>query len=157
MARRCSFCEHSQRAELEKMLIQGTATQTEIARKLGVTQGAISQHMKHHLAGEVEPELPEIEVIHAKDTIDSIRELVASAERIKEKAEKTGKLTTALAAVRELTRLIELMAKIEQRIDRPNQINIHANPDYLQFRNAVIQALEPYPEAKQALLARLST
>ncbi|MGB4783228.1 MAG: terminase small subunit [Candidatus Acidiferrum sp.] len=44
--------------------------------------------------------------------LGQLRELNAQAQRLKEKAEREGDLRTALAAVRELCRIVELMAKL---------------------------------------------
>ena len=70
--------------------------------------------------------------------------------RIATKAEEMGDLRTALAGVRELTRIVELMAKLRGEIEQ-KEINIYLNPEWIKLRAVIINVLEPYPDARLKL------
>jgi hypothetical protein len=74
---------------------------------------------------------------------------------ILQKAEESGDLKTALLGIREARGCLELLAKVEGQLsDRP-QINILINPEWIQLRTQIINSLEPYPEAKEAVINAL--
>ncbi len=56
--------------------------------------------------------------------MEQLRDLTSEAQRLKEKAETEGDFRTALAAVRELCRIVELVAKLRGEIDGCNEINV---------------------------------
>ena len=56
--------------------------------------------------------------------MDQLRNLTSEAQRLKEKAETAGDYRTALAAVRELCRIVELVAKLRGEIDGRSEINV---------------------------------
>ena len=46
--RRCKVCTHPQRAEIEKMLLEGKSYD-EIREKFGISQATLSRHFKKHM------------------------------------------------------------------------------------------------------------
>ena len=60
-------------------------------------------------------------------------------------------LRTALAAVRELARIVELQAKLAgDLIDAPT-VNVTLGADWTDMRAAILSALDLYPEARVAV------
>jgi hypothetical protein len=53
-----------------------------------------------------------------------LRSLTVEAQRLKEKAETAGDFRTALAAVRELCRIVELVAKLRGELNERPEINV---------------------------------
>ena len=76
-----------------------------------------------------------------------------SADR--RKAETAGDLRTALAGIRELVRIVELTAKMIGELDERPQVNVLVAPEWLTVRAALLDALRPYPDARQAVASRL--
>jgi hypothetical protein len=73
----------------------------------------------------------EAEVIsHADTLVADLNELVMKSRELRDKAEAGGDLRTALAAIRELTRLIELRARIagELKDSQVNVLNVQLDP-----------------------------
>ena len=72
-------------------------------------------------------------------------------------AEEAGDLRTALQGVREARGCLETLAKIEGQI-REQSINIYQqnvlvnHPEWIELRALIISALEPYPEAREAVV-----
>jgi hypothetical protein len=66
-------------------------------------------------------------------------------------AEEDGDYRTALIGIRELVRIIELMAKLRGEITEQQTVNILVNPQWVCLRSTILKALEPYPEARVRL------
>jgi len=79
--------------------------------------------------------------------------LKAEAKRIGKKAEAGGDLRTALAGIREMTRLVELMAKVSGELQ--DTINLVTAPEWERTRARILAALEPYPEARASVVRAL--
>jgi hypothetical protein len=72
------------------------------------------------------------------------------------KAEQSGNFTTAIAAARELARLIELQGRLSHEIDTAPQLNIMFSPTLIALQNTMMAALVEHPAAKQAVLLALT-
>ena len=64
------------------------------------------------------------QIFESGTLIEQLRRLTVEAQRLKEKAETAGDFRTALAAVRELCRIVELVAKLRGEIDGRAEINV---------------------------------
>ena len=81
---------------------------------------------------------------------DQIQWLRSKALNIAKKAEEMQDYRTALAGIRELTRIIELMAKL--RGDLNNQpVNVILSPQWIELRTRIVSTLEEFPEARARL------
>jgi len=102
------------------------------------------------------PELKaEIEGDLGNDTLAEVRDLKVKAVKILDTAEGAGDLKTALLGIREARGCLELMFKAEGRIQERPQVNILINPQWIELRTLIVKALEPYPEAKRAVVNAL--
>ena len=71
-------------------------------------------------------------------------------------AQQEGDRKTALAGVREATRLLEVEAKLRGQIDSSTTINIGITPQFVLIQQNILQALAPYPEARDAVVRTLT-
>lgn len=94
----------------------------------------------------------EIEGDIANDTLAEVRDLKARALSILTKAEGAGDLKTALLGIREARGCLELVFKAEGRIQEQPQINVLVNPQWVELRTLIVKALEPYPQAREAVV-----
>jgi hypothetical protein len=62
---------------------------------------------------------------------------------------------TALAAIAQARRNLELIAEIAKELDRTPTINLALNPEWLEIRGVIIAALEPHPTARDSVLRAL--
>lgn len=69
-----------------------------------------------------------------------------------QEAEKSGDLRTALAAVREARNNISLLAELRGQLDRRPTLNLQVNAEWIEVRSAIVQALEPYSDAREAVV-----
>src|SRR4029077_20324690 len=108
MSRKCSVCNHDRRQEIEHMLLRGESHRA-VAQQFNVPRGEVARHLKHASTALAEArKLREIE--DGKSILLQLRELNFQAEQLKARADRAGDYRTALAAVREKTRLVELEA-----------------------------------------------
>ena len=147
----CTICSHEDRCEIDRALVGGTAKRR-IAADFSVSESAVWRHFREHLpellsrayeaeqAAEADKLLTDISRIH-------VRTLVMLQE-----AEKSGDLRTALAAVREARNNISLLAELRGQLDRRPPLNLQVNAEWIEVRSAIVQALEPYSGAREAVV-----
>ena len=83
--------------------------------------------------------------------LSQVKHLQTRALTILDKAEGAGELRTALGAIREARGNLELLAKLLGELDeRP--VNVIISPEWLELRTVIVGALEPYSEARGAVL-----
>jgi hypothetical protein len=93
---------------------------------------------------------------HAETLLDKVRALEAHAREIGQRAEQAGDLRIALGAVRELTRITELQARLAGELLDAPVINISLSTDWIAMRTAMLAALTPFPDARVAVALALS-
>jgi hypothetical protein len=102
------------------------------------------------------PELKaEVEGIIGTDTLAEVRALKTRAMDILDQAQKAGDLKTALIGIREARGCLETCLKAEGQIDDRPQINITLNAEWIALRTTIITALEPFPDARRAVIDAL--
>ena len=188
MSRPCSICSHSERLEIDRLLLRGESYR-KIAERFGLSMGSISRHREAHIGTDLrdvrevmiqarEEALAEIkgeakardmeevkaEVITeargviasrlelCRDHFGQLRVLRERAAIALEKAEGSENHKIALQAIRELRELVRLWGELEGKLQSQPQINILVDPQWIELRTVIIQALDPYPQAKEAVV-----
>jgi hypothetical protein len=171
LTRTCTICKHSQKDDIDTALI-GNGTFRYISEKYNVSTGALQRHKKEHLihrlaevqkakdvalnkfAEKAAHEARE-EIDHSGDMLTQIQDLGKRALSLLNQAEESGDLRTALAGIKEARGCIELLAKIEGRLDDRPQVNINLSSQWIKLRATIINVLQPYPAARQAVIDAL--
>jgi len=93
VSRRCKICSHSQRAEIEKLLLQG-ATYEAVSERFGVAVGTISKHFRNHMPRLImdEEELKQLYERHRVRQIDLAEELYRQIDRLEELYQRLAKV-----------------------------------------------------------------
>jgi hypothetical protein len=107
MARPCSICSDSRRAEVNAALTDGR-TLRDVSKQFRISVSSLHRHTRAHLGRQ----LAEVAVAEAGTLLDRVAKLSRESARLGRKAEEAGDLRTALAAIRELTRLAELSGRL---------------------------------------------
>ena len=126
-----------------------------VAKRFGIDAATVSRY-RQRLPAKLVQAKAAAEVSNADDLLVKIQNLETEAHRIKTKAEQAGDLRTALAGIRELTRIVELVARIRGEIDEHTTVNILVQPQWVNIRAVILQALEPFPESRVAVASALS-
>lgn len=157
MGRACSVCDHPERESIDAALVCRDSYR-DIGNRYSLTTSALSRHLRQH----VSPALAAVDAKRATEEgaaslLDRVEDLVGRTERILSAAESEGKVTAALAAVREMRGLLELLGKASGELDTRPQVtlNLLASPEWIDVRAALFAALHGYPDARAAVSGRL--
>ena len=123
MPRVCTVCSHPERQAIDAALIQSTPNRR-IASQHTLNEAAIRRHAASHLPAALSLASAAANVAHADDLIAQVHKLAADAQRIATAAEASKDFRTALAGVRELTRIVELLAKLRGDINEGSTVNV---------------------------------
>ena len=120
MARKCVICGDPRVAEIDAALLENTGYR-EIAKRFEASESAIFRHQARHLpavlakAADVRASVGEL--MAGDNLVQKVRDLETAANRIATAAEAAGDLRTALTGLREIARIVELMARLTGRLD----------------------------------------
>lgn len=156
MPRICTICTHADRATLDAALVEGTA-ETQIAALFRVSPDAVARHKANHLPALLVKARAATEIANADDLLAAVRDLQQRALTILDTAESSKDFKTALQAIREARACLELLAKLMGELDDRPTVNLLIAPEWLAVRGALLAALLPYPDARAAVAAHLST
>src|SRR5919106_5897119 len=156
MPRACTICSHEQRFDIEELLATRQSTYRGIARKYGVSEDAVSRHVKaghvsHLLALAADAE----RAARADTLLDRIEALHSRTLAILEAVEGADEHGTALAAIREARRNLELIGEVSQELDRAGTINLELTVEWQEVKAVLVNTLASYPEAQQAVFNAL--
>jgi hypothetical protein len=122
MPRRCSVCIHPDRQQIDQAIVSGNSYRT-VAQQFTISRDAVVRHRRHLSVALAKP-LNSEQISPPETLLGQLEELKSEAQRLKQKAEGDGDYRTALAAVRELCRIVELVAKLCGQIDSHTETKI---------------------------------
>jgi hypothetical protein len=149
--RSCTICEHAKREDIDCALV-GDASNRAVASLYDVSEASVRRHKANHLPAKLVMAAKAEEVAQADDLLEQVRNLQARTLAILEAAEHTHQHRTALSAIREARGNLELLAKLLGELDERPVLNLHVSPEWLELRAVIVGALEPYSEARGAVL-----
>jgi hypothetical protein len=111
MGRPCSICSHPGRGEIDKALVSGQPFRG-ISRRFAASPDAMERHAKAHLPKALAKAKGAAEEAYGDSLAEKVRALETHADRLRAQAEKDQDIRAALAAVKVLTDLVELLLKV---------------------------------------------
>jgi hypothetical protein len=154
VTRVCTICTHEDRREIDRLLVARSESYRDIARQYAVSKDAVSRHTKEHLPELLVKAHEAEEAARADELLMDVRRIQARTLLALKRAEDAHDWLTMLRAVREARENIRLLGELRGKLDtRP--INIHLHPEYVEVRALVVQALEPFPAARNAVVRAL--
>ena len=145
------MCDHPERHSIDEALVTG-APYRSVAKRFERSESAVYHHKTEHLRAHLLKAKEVEEAARADDLLDQVRNLQAHALDILERAEKAGDLRTALAAISQARGNLELLGKLAGELDERPVVNLNVSPEWLELRAVIVGALEPYSEARGAVL-----
>jgi len=111
----------------------------------------VRHHLKEHL-----PELLALardveRYARADSLLDRVEDLQRRTEEALAKAEEAENLFATFRGISEMRRNLELIGEVTKELNRTPTLNLQLNPQYIAVRTAIVQAVEPYPEAREAI------
>lgn len=154
----CSVCGHAARVEIDKHLVDGVRTTSDLARSFSLSRQALLRHKENHVTKAIraaaERDRQDTGERHEAGLLDQARDLHRKALGLMAKAYQTGDIRTAIAGLNAATKLLELQGRFLGQIGGDTTVNIAMN-DFRTLQVGIVAALEPYPDAKRAVLLAL--
>ncbi|MFN2489375.1 MAG: hypothetical protein ABR529_06510 [Actinomycetota bacterium] len=135
-----------------------------IAREWQLSEDSVRRHKLRHLlppvnhAKAARRAVPPDVVNHALkeaerpfDYVRITRSLLSQAVAVLQMAKSKEHILGATSAIREATRCVELLARLEGELQTNTQVNVLVAPEWVSLRSVLLAALAPYPEARAAV------
>ncbi len=148
---RCKACNFPGHEEHDKALLSGKLSDSDYAQMVGCSHKSIARH-RPHIVKEIAQSAKAQAVLTADELFQSVQDEAAVVRELREAARTQGDIELALKAVDRALKCIELYAKVQGLIKDQPTINILVNPQWVELRTLIIQSLEPFPEAKEAVV-----
>jgi hypothetical protein len=127
MPRTCTTCTHPHRDEIDRRLLDGAPLRN-IAKQFSVSSASLFRHNKH-ISKTLSHTRQEAEILRADGLMEHLNHLTAEAARLKQKAEQAKDYRTALAGVREMSRLLELVMRLAVEMqERTSEFDFDGRP-----------------------------
>src|SRR5215208_1981001 len=127
MPRRCTVCDHPERHSIDEALVTG-ASYRSVAKRFRLSESAAYRHKTEHLPTHLLKAREVEQVAQADGLLDQVRNLQTHALDILERAEQTGDLKTALAAISQARGNLELLGKLAGQLDERLVVNLNISP-----------------------------
>ena len=154
MSRPCTVCTHKRIKAIDEALVAGETFRA-LSRQYELSRDALRRHKNDHLPATMVKAQGVVEMVQGDNLLDQLTELQAQAKRIADKAEKGNNFTAALGGVRELVRIVELLAKLRGELQEGTTVNLFVSNEWTNVQAVVVGALELYPEARLAVVKAL--
>ncbi len=162
MGRKCTVCSLPNRDEIDNLLASHALSFRAISRQYELSKDAVRRHVRglgaeeeSHIAKRLRQAYDDEEFRHALDLVRQFKAINAAALAILREARQQQRPTTALQAIDWVQRQLELQLKVAGDLDERPQINILMHPEYIEARTLIVRALEPFPEAREAVVRAL--
>jgi hypothetical protein len=149
MSRICTVCAHPQRPAIDAALVAGEPNRR-IATQYAFSEASVRRHRAKHIPKQLAQAVEAEELSQADKLLAEVKRRHSLALAMLVKAGNAGDLRTALAGVREARGCLELEAKIRGQLDERPMVNVWLDPEWRRALAALMLALAPYAEARQA-------
>ena len=113
MPRTCTICANPQHQAIDQALVAGTPYRA-VAKRFAASPPSVYRHQQGHLLATMLKAREAQEVAYANVLLAQLQSLQQKALEIFARAEGTGDLRSALAALRDLRGTVELTAELSQ-------------------------------------------
>ena len=136
MGRVCTICSHEQRFAIEELLATRQSTYRGIARKYGVSEDAVSRHVKAgHVSQLLALAADAQRAAQADNLLDRMEALQSQTLAILEAPEDQR---TALAAIAQARRNLELIGEVTRELDRAGTINLELTVEWQEVKAVLV-------------------
>ena len=155
----CSICTSPSRGTIDSLLLEGR-TLSVIAKEFHATKSSLSRHRRHMgqvLSSAMERKRQKAEA-EGDQLLERFEYLWLKALKILDDAEANNSQAIAVSTIRELRGILNSIGTFSGKL--PSQTTNIAvffqNPKWIETRQNLMRALEPYPEARNAVMAALA-
>jgi len=152
MTRVCTVCTHGQHYDIDSILVDRSMSYRDIASRYGLDKSAIGRHVSSGHISELLALARDAEThARADSLLDRVEALQSRTEEALAKAEESENLFATFRGISEMRRNLELIGEVTRELNRTPTLNLHMNPEYIAIRTAIVKAVEPYPEVREAI------
>jgi len=151
MTRTCTVCNHKDIEEINKLLLC-SGSYRDIARQFGLSKDALARHKEGHIPEVLSKSNDIKEIVNADSLLLKLQEEAVFVREMRDSAKDGGDIELALKAVDRALKCIEIYAKVNGLIQDQPTVNITLNAGWIELRTVIVQALDPYPQAKEAVV-----
>jgi hypothetical protein len=108
-------CRYSGRLTVDALLVEGKIPVRELATIHSLSASALQRHKTQHVPADLALAVEATKITHADSLFDHVRALQTRSAAILERAETSGDLRAALAALRELRGILELLGRLAMK------------------------------------------
>jgi hypothetical protein len=149
---------------MELGLVLGTSLRV-LSNRFGVSVDALHNHRHKHLTpaqraaylSALKPCEVDLEHLQRSESEGLLASLVGQRARLQqlvEMAMEQGSVHSCISAERAITSNLELVAKLLGQLIQHHEVrhtSLLVSPDYIRLRQAIVEALQPYPNAVKAV------
>ena len=159
MPRRCTVCDHPERAQIDRALVTDQAGYRSIAGRFQLSPPSLYRHACEHLPERLAKAKEAKEAAEADSLLGEARTLQKATLHILGTAMRSGDHRTALSAVREARGNLELLGKLlgELQSGATVTVNILASSQWRTLQAVILEALSDYPDARTRVATALLT
>lgn len=151
---KCSICENPKVEEINAQILDNQKL-ADISRKFAVSADALQRHSDKCIVKALAASPSTEEVLNGDKLLDQLKEAREKAVDLLDKAIDVADTKVYGAPsqyLREIREQIKLWAELEGRLASQPQITIINNPEWIEIRTMIVKALDPFPEAKEAVV-----
>jgi len=160
LPRRCTVCDHPQREEIDMQLVREVSYRT-IADQFGLSKTALIRHKESHIPDALIKAQGAGEVAQGDNLLAQVKALQSEAQGILGEARAAGDLKTALIGIGKAKECLELLFKVEGRLQDQQSVQVNVNldifhsPEWLRVGRMLAEVLRDYPDLRAEVAARL--
>ena len=152
---RCKCGQHPDHLDLDKAYLRKELTLQEYAGRVGCHKTSVERHVNGHLPDALLA-AKDIATVACGDTL--LEQLQVARTRTlslldkAEDAQDTKVYGPPVGYLREIREQLKFIAELEGRIAAQPQVNITVSAEWVELRTVIITALDPFPQAKEAMI-----
>ena len=146
--------------EIDRQLVCGESYRN-IAEQFSLSLGSIARHKESHIPDALIKAQDAGEVAQGDTLLAQVKALQNEAQSILDEARASGDLKTALMGIGKAKECLELLFKVEGRLQDQQSVqvavcmDIHHSPQWRQVGAMLAEVLGPYPDLRGEIAARL--
>ncbi len=153
---RCKCGQYPGHLELDKAYLNNEISLQEYADRVGCkSRSSVERHVKGHLPDALLKASDIAVVANGDILLDQLKEARDRTLSLLDKAEdaeNTKAFGAPVAYLREVREQLKFIAELEGRIAAQPQVNITVSAEWVELRTVIISALDPFPQAKEAMI-----
>ena len=158
MPRTCTVCSHAERSQIDQELVRGLPYR-DISGRFDLSKSAVERHASEHLAAAIARDPSACNGVTSNGLIAELRVLREVTLGVLEEARSAEQHALALQAIARLEKQAELVGRLAGELverQRIETISVVFSAEWLKLRPIILQALDPFPEAADAMARALA-